>query len=381
MECQLDSLRKCLKLDALRKALNTMPKTLDETYDRILSNLDEDYEEYALKIFQWLCFSKRPMRIDEMVEVLAVESTDDCRFSPEQRLPDPHDILTICSTLVSVATVATKDTSTQNPGAEELRLAHFSVKEYLISERLKKTSMHCYYIAPSSANFSIVKSCLAYLLHFESPSILTAEFDQEFPLIRYAAEFWPTHYKSIIDDADKEEVDILGCRLVDSKRACFLNWLRIFNPDSLWKSRRSDLKLETNSIPSPLYYMSLLDVTGVLKTLLNTGINVNIHGGEHGNALSAASYSGHERAVRLLLDKGANVNAKGGAYDNPLSAASSAGCEKIVRLLLGKGADVNATGRRCNTALSAASYTGHEMVVRLVLERGAEVNAQCRVFV
>ena len=37
--CQLDALRKCLKLDALRKALNSLPKTLDDTYSRILSDL------------------------------------------------------------------------------------------------------------------------------------------------------------------------------------------------------------------------------------------------------------------------------------------------------------------------------------------------------
>lgn len=227
MVCQLDSLRKCLKLDTLRRTLNTLPKTLDDTYERILSKIDEEYEEDALKIFQWLCFSARPMRLDEMVEVLAIESTSDPCFRPEQRLADPRDILTICSTFVSVTAVGERETSTETAGAGELRLAHFSVKEYLISDRLNKASIHRYHIAPLSANVSIAKACLTYLLYFESPAFLTARFDSEFPLMGYAAEFWLWHYRHIIDDVDKEAVEVLRYRLVESGNSCFINWLSI----------------------------------------------------------------------------------------------------------------------------------------------------------
>lgn len=135
MVCQLDSLRKCLKLDALQKALNTLPETLDDTYERIISKLDKEYEKDALKILQWLCYSKRPMRLDEVVEVLAVDSVSDFRFRPEEMLLDPWDILTICSTLVNVTAAGEKGTSTATN--QELRPAHFSEKEYLISDRLK----------------------------------------------------------------------------------------------------------------------------------------------------------------------------------------------------------------------------------------------------
>lgn len=307
MACQLDSLRKCIKLDALRKALNALPRTLNDTYERILSNLDEEYEEDALKIFRWLCFSTRPMRLDEMVEVLAIS---DCRFMPEQRLPEPWDILKICSTLVSVtAAVKRNPTTTELTETQELRLAHFSVKEYLISDRrLEKTTMHRYHITPLSAHFSITKDCLTYLLYFESFTILRAKYDDEFPLIRFAAEYWAWHYRYVTDDADRETVDFLGCNLMESKHSCFINWLRIYQADAPWK--KPDLNLETGRILSPLYYMSCLGVTGVVELLLKKGANVNAEGGYHGNALSAASERGHEKVVRLLLDQGANINAE-----------------------------------------------------------------------
>ena len=367
----MDSVRKCLKLDALRKALNTLPKTLDDTYERILSNLDQEYKEDALRVFQWLCFSARPMRLDEIVEVLAIDSTPGSGFCPEQRLPDPRDILTICSTLVSITAAAKGDTSTHTTGTLELRLAHFSVKEYLISDRLKQASMHHYQITQLSTHISITKTCLTYLLYFESPAILMSEADHELPLLRYAAEFWPWHYRSIVDDADRESVDILGFNLVKKKETCYINWLRAFTPDQP-KSRIDD-SLRIDKPPSSVHFMSHFGVSGVLRMLLNQGADFNAEGGTYGNALSAASSSGHEEVVRLLLERGANVNAEGGIHGNALSAASHKGHGTIVRLLLENGADANAEGRTYGTPLFAASWNGHEEVVRLLLSKGVNV--------
>lgn len=43
--CQLDALRRCVRLDRLRKALKPFPEELDETFDRILLNLDSENVE------------------------------------------------------------------------------------------------------------------------------------------------------------------------------------------------------------------------------------------------------------------------------------------------------------------------------------------------
>lgn len=78
------------------------------------------------------------MQVNEMMEVLAIDSKEDFCFRPEQRLPDPRNILKICSTLVSITAAATNDTPSETLGIKELRLAHYFIKEYLISLRLKK---------------------------------------------------------------------------------------------------------------------------------------------------------------------------------------------------------------------------------------------------
>ena len=65
---------------------------------------------------------------------------------------------------------------------------------------------------------------------------------------------------------------------------------------------------------------------------------VNVQGGEYGNALQAASRNGHKMVVQLLLEKDAEVNVQRGPYGNALQAASTNGHDVVVRLLLDKGA-------------------------------------------
>ena len=125
-----------MKVDALRKALKSLPKTLDETYARMLVNIDEEYSKDVFRIFQWLVYSARPLRIEEVAEVVAID-IDESRFNPENRLLEPRDLLIICSSLVVTVVVMAKDNNGASYEITELRLAYFSVKEYLISDRIR----------------------------------------------------------------------------------------------------------------------------------------------------------------------------------------------------------------------------------------------------
>ncbi|KAF2807352.1 purine and uridine phosphorylase [Mytilinidion resinicola] len=48
--CQIDALEDCLDYPTLRTALNSLPKTLDETYKRIIVAIPDNYKENALRI-------------------------------------------------------------------------------------------------------------------------------------------------------------------------------------------------------------------------------------------------------------------------------------------------------------------------------------------
>ena len=43
--CQLDAIRDYKKISLLNKTLKSLPKTLDETYERILSSIPDEYVE------------------------------------------------------------------------------------------------------------------------------------------------------------------------------------------------------------------------------------------------------------------------------------------------------------------------------------------------
>ena len=152
--CQLDALQGCLNLPTLRKALASLPKALDETYARILCNIPEDHSQDAIKILQWLTYSARPLRIEELAEIIAINITGEPWFDPDARFPDQREILKVCSSLVTLEEVASEDTRSDNATAEHVildtlnevfydkvaqsvRLAHFSVKEYLTSDRIR----------------------------------------------------------------------------------------------------------------------------------------------------------------------------------------------------------------------------------------------------
>jgi ankyrin repeat protein len=59
-----------------------------------------------------------------------------------------------------------------------------------------------------------------------------------------------------------------------------------------------------------LYYACLAGLSWVARDLPAEGADVNVQGGEYGNALQAASYNGDGDITQLLLDKGADVNAQ-----------------------------------------------------------------------
>src|SRR4051794_39469840 len=104
--CQLDSLRKCLTINQIRKELNTLPKTLDETYDRILLSIDECNRENAIKILRWLAFTARPVTLEEIAEMLAVAISGPPFYDENQQLLDMTDAIRICTSLVTVTKVS-----------------------------------------------------------------------------------------------------------------------------------------------------------------------------------------------------------------------------------------------------------------------------------
>lgn len=175
--------------------MESLPKTLDETYEKILCAIDDEHSEKVVKLLHWLAYSPRPLHIEELAEVVAVNVGSKPRIDSEARFLEPRDILTICSSLVTTETDITGIPYGQKVGGQ-IRLAHLSVRDYLTSERIRAREGAQYCVQEVHAHELIGQTCLAYLLHFDEPDSLQGEWERKFPLARYAAEYWAQHIRA-----------------------------------------------------------------------------------------------------------------------------------------------------------------------------------------
>lgn len=374
--CQLDALGDSLNIPMLRESLQNLPKTLDDTYARILCAIKEEHMKYVHSMLQWLVSSARPLRLEELAEVIAIDADSSSRFDVERRLLEKRDALKICSSLVTTVDVA----NDQFSGGEthtEIKLAHFSVKEYLLSDRIRMGPAERYSITHVGSNEYIGEACVSYLLHFEDPSLFALHDVGDFPLARYAARYWAQHVR--LANADSRTVHRLTMELLASENRAYenLNWL--YDPDYQRReasTRKHSTRKHYRFSPPPLYYTSQAGLLKATKLLIEAGADVNAAGGRCGSALQAAAASGNEDVVELLVAHGADVNKQGGLFGNALQAAAANGFQSLVERLLAAAANVDAKGGEYSFALQAASFEGHDDIVKCLIAHGADVNAE-----
>src|SRR5712691_4881091 len=90
--CQVDRLRRTFPA-SIRSVLDDLPKSLDETYGRTLLGIDEEKREYAQRLFRCLTVSIRPLRVEELAEILAVQfdQEESPIFDADWRPPDAEE--------------------------------------------------------------------------------------------------------------------------------------------------------------------------------------------------------------------------------------------------------------------------------------------------
>ncbi|KAI3058977.1 hypothetical protein CBS147352_987 [Aspergillus niger] len=194
-DLQIRRLEKSKTEDALHKALDSIPVTLEDTYKDTLERLSEDDRQAARTILIWLSFSAVPMDLKTVAAVVSF------RF--------PEDVVTTCTT--SLVTVSISD--------DTVRLAHFSVKEFLVRNEVEG---HWYQFSVMSGHEAIANRTIDCLL--ENTEILTKTTAGQQPLLIYAAKYWDHHLAELRDLHAKptglqEKVDRLF-----TERDVYFNW-------------------------------------------------------------------------------------------------------------------------------------------------------------
>ena len=362
-------LRQCSP-PSLRRILKELPQSLDETYDCILKNINQATRAYAHRLLQCLTVAVWPLRLEELAEVLAFDFDDAPGGVPKlnadwRREDQERAVLSTCSSLITVV---------DHGYSRVVHFSHFSVKEFLTSDRLamaaENISFHHIVLEPAHA--ILAQAYLGVLLRLDDSSREASI--ERFPLARYALEHWVEHaqfenvslcVKSGIED------------LFNVEKPHFWRWIRVrgnIYDGYSWLDATQPEQPEA----APMYWAAFYGLHDVMEKLIREyPEHVNALGGPCGTALHTASRRDHLNVVRLLLSHGASVNAPGERGWTPLVIASDWGRLNVVRCLLEHDANVNAKDKPDNeTALHLAIEQGHVEIVWTLLKHNADTNAR-----
>ena len=351
---------------SIRKALNELPTTLDETYERALQGIPKEKRQHAHRLFHCLVGAIRPLRAEELAEIFAIDFDTDAisNLMEDWRPENAEDaVLSTCSTLISII---------KDKGRRIVQFSHFSVKEYLTSDRLRSSEVGniChYYVSLDSSHTILARACIATLLQLDEK--VDEDHLEAFPLALYAAQNWVKHAK--YEDVSSRVEDAMEL-FFNPRKPYLAAWVRLHDV--------ADDYIDPPSPPgkAALYFAALCGFSGVANSLI-THSEVDIAEFRHSGApLHLASSQGHIGVVHVLLQHNVDVNAKCTRCFNwtPLRFASARGYAKLAQLLLEHGANVNAQSTTKSTPLIAASAQGHLEVVRLLLSNGADVTIRSK---
>ncbi|KFZ00823.1 hypothetical protein V501_10436 [Pseudogymnoascus sp. VKM F-4519 (FW-2642)] len=339
-----------------------LPKTLDESYDRILLAIQsEEEKELIRRTLQFIIFAIRPMTLEEIAEAVVVEDSSTA-LDPDDRFHTPEHLVKNVRSLLTTT-------------GGYLGLSHYSVQEYLQSPRISKGPASYFAMTKSNADEEIGRICLTYLAYDDfnaGPYESDAESDAEsglssivgYPFLKYAANSWFIHSRE--EQAQRSVVCLFDKIWTTVESPKYMSWHQAFSP---WKY---DMGRSTNQ--SIIYYPALFGLHVLLERLVDDA-NVNIQGGYYGQALQAAAVNQNHQCFEILLDHGADVHAQGGHFGNALQASAFVGCEDMVKALVDRNCNVNTKGGIFGNALYAASSGGHTGTVCMLLEAGADANA------
>ena len=361
MFCQLELLRQCFP-PSVRRILEELPESLDETYERILKEIRKPNQGHAHRLLQCLVVAARPLRVEELAEVLAFDfdTRGMPKLNPGWRWEDQEEAVTsACSSLVTIV---------KDGDSRVVQFSHFSVKEFLTADRLAEPirDVTRYHIGLEAAHTILVQACLGVLLRLDDR--VDRESIMNFPLARYAAQYWPAHAR--VNNVSSSVKDGMEC-LFDAEKRHFSTWLWIYNEDRFGHSLSTAGPEKPEAVP--LYYAAGFGFSDLTKHLIDKHPeHVNAKGGLLTTPMHAAASAGHVNILSLLTEQGADINGRDLGDETPLHGASGNARLEAGNFLLDNGADINAGNY---TPLSRAAFAGHVEFARMLLERGAVIDA------
>jgi ankyrin repeat protein len=353
----MDSLAKKHNRRDIRKALESLPKALDDIYDeamRRVSSQDEEDAKLAKRVLAWIFYAFRPLTIIEVQHALAVEPGN-VSFDGDA-LPDEDVLVSVCAGLVTI-----------DQESNIIRLVHYTTQEYF--ERTQTSSF-------PHAQTDIAMTCITYL-SFDVFAVGFCPTDEELEarlqlnaLYDYAVRNWGYHAR-----AASTEVNQLILRLFknEAKVSACSQAMMAFKSFLRYRGYSQRVPRQTTGVHLAAYF----GLDEAVKLLLADRVDPDSKNTEGQTPLLWAAEKGHDAVVRLLLEHKADINAK--TNNNRWTAlyvAAKNGHERVVQLLLDYKADAEAKNSHGETALHRAAMNGYEAVVQLLLDHKVDIEAK-----
>jgi ankyrin repeat protein len=402
-----DLIKGCAPLKHILEFLEDLPEGLDDLYDKSFQIMDIIYRSQSLRLLRWICFSWRPLHVNELYDAMAFDPSGLVWQKSVECRRNNHEMANMIKRLSCNLVVINK-----HDEKHTVHLRHQSVYDYLVSRGLRYLDDSAPTSGPSALNFvgrvhlQLLKSCIHYLFSKEilaryytvhRPVSNTIAFDDDYPFFCYAAFHWTYHAK-IVEDIHLNQVELLQLygQLLNTSfkevqyRETHMTLLHIASQNGLLKLVQLILKPQND--PNSNERQSTADRT-IKKLFQRTSneIDVNIQDFDGRTPLMLAIGGQHEAVVELLLRRSdIQVNRRDAVGFPTLIYAVELGSERELEMLLQHSkVKVNATvqaklvttdGREMEwniTPLMCAARLGREGAVALLLKHSKiEVNAK-----
>ena len=386
--------------------LEEVPRGLNGVYQHILANvIKAQHRSKALLMMQWVCLAETPLSLTELRYAMALD--DVCNNAPRVRCEESKDFVELDGRMAvlihshSGGLVEVKVYSEDD--ASVIQFIHQSVADFFLEFGLAylTTVTDSQTTAPSTtptvvpsatiiaqSHDRLARSCLNYLTFSAlvervqqrnggSPwNFLNRKVIPDFPLIRYASNYWFVH-------AERSERFGFGQETIfnyfDHHPGSFETWIaaygclgsRTARPELGWYCPAEGC--------TPLQVAAFASLQTTARHLLSEGAAVEEHVETailwDARAVHFAASKGNTDMINLLASYSARLSPRTHIGYTPCHIAAMRGHRETVEYLMSQGVDIDEV-TKTGTALMAACRGGQTTVVQMLLDLGADVNKE-----
>lgn len=407
----------------MEDAIEAMPHDLHQAFYQTLVRIQrqpDGRKRLGMGVLLWISHAQGSLTVAELSEAMAVKPGN-TSLNPRRR-PSQEMMIECCIGLVTV-----------DRESSSIRLVHYALQEFFRDQREE--------LFPSGED-QIADICIGYLFFDDlGRGCCEAEAEivrllKDFPLLRYASNYWGYHVRSshcdriyglaleLLHSPPRRALSIQIQRFSQGFRAKYWEPDEVTSHDAfhyacslglesaacnILESEDIDVNAPTHIGTTALiraassghvdmvkllmsqgadptnanWYGSALHCAAEagqcesIRFLLNSGMNIDLRDDFGRTPLHCATDRRHILAIELLLDRGADPNARDNEGGMLIHDAAQVGDERLMRRLLrDERVDTSATTVRGNTALHCAAIGGHAKIVRMLLDVGVEIDAK-----